>query len=45
MISRDRLPKGSRVIPKGGFVTMDYVEDRLNVFLDDDGKVKRVTVG
>ncbi len=45
MISRDRLPPGTRIIPKGAFVTMDYVGDRLNLKLDDQMKVKNVTIG
>lgn len=33
------LPKKTRVIPKGTFVTMDFVEDRLNVYIEEDGKI------
>ena len=34
-----------RWIPKGGMVTMDYREDRVNLHLDGDGKVMKVACG
>lgn len=33
------LPQKSRVIPKGAFVTMDFVEDRLNVYIDEKSMI------
>ena len=44
-IARSQLPENSRVIPQGYFVTMDYQEDRLNLYLDAEGKVKKVKTG
>jgi hypothetical protein len=34
-----------RVIPKDGVVTMDYREDRLNLYLDAAKKVERISCG
>jgi hypothetical protein len=34
-----------RVIPKDGVVTMDYREDRLNLYLDGAKKVERISCG
>ena len=34
-----------RWIPRGAMVTMDYREDRLNLHLDDKGKVIRIACG
>jgi hypothetical protein len=34
-----------RWIPEGGIVTMDYREDRLNIYLDRQNKVERITCG
>jgi hypothetical protein len=34
-----------RWIPKGGMVTMDFREDRVNLHLDGKGKVVRVACG
>lgn len=45
MISRDRLPKNTRIIPKGSMVTMDWQEDRLNLHLDDKEIVTKVKKG
>lgn len=45
LISRDRLPENSRVIPKGYLVTMDYQEDRLNLHLNEEGIVTKVKKG
>lgn len=45
VITRERLPNNCRVIPAGNVVTMDWVPDRLNVHLDEDGNVKKVKKG
>ena len=34
-----------RVIPKDGVVTMDYREDRLNLYLNGARKVERISCG
>jgi hypothetical protein len=34
-----------RWIPKGGIVTMDYREDRLNLHLDAKNKIVRIACG
>ena len=34
-----------RVIPNDGVVTMDYREDRLNLYLDGVRKVERISCG
>ncbi|KIV88799.1 hypothetical protein PV10_08442 [Exophiala mesophila] len=40
------LPKNHRVVDaEGGMMTMDHVPDRLNVMVDKDGLVKKVTHG
>lgn len=39
------LPDGARVVCHNCAVTMDYREDRLNVWLDEQGRVGRVTCG
>ncbi|KMP09648.1 hypothetical protein CIHG_08620 [Coccidioides immitis H538.4] len=39
------LPKTHRVIKPGYAVTMDYVPDRLNVYLDDSDTVVKVNHG
>ena len=45
MISRDRLPKNTRIIPKGSFVTMDWQEDRLNLHLNEEDIIIKVKKG
>lgn len=35
----------TRILPKGSFATMDYVPPRLNIHLDEEGKVERVAMG
>ncbi|PJF19230.1 hypothetical protein PSACC_00968 [Paramicrosporidium saccamoebae] len=40
-----KLPKNTRVIPPGGMVTMDFVEDRLNVHLDGNSCIKKAKYG
>ena len=37
--------RGVRVIRPGMAVTMDYREGRLNLHLDDDGRITRATCG
>ena len=44
-ISRDRLPSFCRVILPGSMATMDFRQDRLNLRLDFEGKVKEVNRG
>ncbi|KHN98646.1 translation machinery-associated protein 20 [Metarhizium album ARSEF 1941] len=39
------LPQEHRVVAPGQAVTTDFKEGRLNVHLDDDGTVSRVTHG
>ncbi|EXJ85901.1 hypothetical protein A1O1_06270 [Capronia coronata CBS 617.96] len=39
------LPQNHRVVEEGGFLTMDHNPDRLNVHVDKDGTVKKVTKG
>ena len=34
-----------RKIPKDGVVTMDYREDRLNLYLNGAGKIERISCG
>ncbi|KAI9222265.1 hypothetical protein BC828DRAFT_378816 [Blastocladiella britannica] len=44
-ISRESLPRDSRVISPGKLVTLDFRPQRLNVELDDEGKVRQVHLG
>ena len=37
--------KALREVPKDGVVTMDYREDRLNLYLDGAKKVERISCG
>jgi hypothetical protein len=39
------LPNNCRVIPAGSVVTMDFDEKRLNVYIDDEERVKKVKKG
>ena len=39
------LPKGTRVIRPGEFVTQDYIPQRLNIRLDENGVVISVKCG
>lgn len=39
------LPGSTRVIEWGGMVTQDYVPARMNVYLDQNGRVYRVICG
>ena len=44
-LTREKLPENCRVIPPGSMVTMDFQEDRLNVYLDEADIVKKVKKG
>ncbi|KIW85627.1 hypothetical protein Z517_01019 [Fonsecaea pedrosoi CBS 271.37] len=39
------LPQNHRVVEEGGMMTMDHNPDRLNIHVDKDGTVKKVTHG
>ncbi|ORZ03021.1 hypothetical protein BCR43DRAFT_482592 [Syncephalastrum racemosum] len=39
------LPRNHRVLPPGGVMTMDYRPERLNVYVDENNKVKSVGLG
>lgn len=39
------LPRQTRVIPHGMSVTMEYVEGRMNLELDEQGRVIRISCG
>jgi Peptidase inhibitor I78 family len=39
------LPEKHRVVGEGDMVTMDHKPDRLNVHVDKDGTVRKVTHG
>ena len=41
----EQLPPGTRVLPPGTMVTMDYRPNRLNVHTDDVGLVLGVNYG
>ncbi|TQB68600.1 hypothetical protein MPDQ_003192 [Monascus purpureus] len=40
--TRKDLPKGCRVVKPGQVITMDFIEDRLNVNLDENNMVKDI---
>lgn len=44
-VNASMFPAGSRVLRPGMVMTMDYRRERLNVVIDDDGKVDRVYCG
>lgn len=44
-LDQSTLPKLSRVIHHNSAVTMDYRQDRLNVYVGENGKVERVACG
>lgn len=44
-VNESMFPQGSRVLRPGMVMTMDYRGDRLNVVIDDNGKVDRVYCG
>ncbi|PIE11207.1 MAG: hypothetical protein CSA72_03560 [Rhodobacterales bacterium] len=35
----------ARIVPHGGAVTLDYDPDRMNIFLDRDGRIESITCG
>ncbi|KAK4939625.1 hypothetical protein LTR10_020125 [Elasticomyces elasticus] len=39
------LPQNHRVVGEGDFMTQDHAPDRLNIHVDKDGTVKKVTQG
>lgn len=44
--AKSDLPKNHRVVEAdGGMMTMDHVADRINVHVDKDGTVRKVTQG
>ncbi|CAN8102116.1 unnamed protein product [Discula destructiva] len=45
LFAKKSLPEKHRVIQPGQMVTKDFVEDRLNVHVGDDGTVSHVTHG
>lgn len=44
-LDQSTLPKLSRIINHNSAVTMDYRQDRLNVYVNESGKVERVSCG
>lgn len=45
MLDEAALPKPHRIIAHDAMVTMDYAPTRLNIQLDQDGRVARVFCG
>lgn len=45
ILTQEQLPLVHRVIPPGSVVTMDYRKERMNVYLDGNGIVKKVKYG
>ena len=45
IITRAHLPKNLRVIPRGYVTTMDYVEDRIKLLVEEDGVIYKVQRG
>lgn len=45
LFAKKELPEKHRVIQPGQMVTKDFVEDRLNVHVKEDGTVSHVTHG
>ncbi|KAI8941293.1 hypothetical protein NX059_002522 [Plenodomus lindquistii] len=43
--AKSDLPKEHRVLKPDSMSTMDFQPERLNVHVDDDGTVKKVTKG
>lgn len=39
------LPKRTRILHPGMMMTMDYIESRVNFFLDKSGKIERISCG
>lgn len=44
-VAQYEFADGTRIIPPGTAVTMDYRSDRLNVETDDDGVITRIYCG
>jgi len=44
-LDRSTLPEFNRVLHPNTPATMDYRPDRLNVLVDDNGKIERVSCG
>ena len=44
-LDQSTLPTLSRIIHPDSAVTMDYRQERLNVYVDESGKIERVTCG
>ncbi|WP_397474882.1 I78 family peptidase inhibitor [Pusillimonas sp.] len=44
-LDQSTLPTLSRIINPDSAVTMDYRQERLNVYVDESGKIERVTCG
>ena len=44
-LNKSALGRNTRILHPDSVVTMDYSAERLNVYLDKDGKVSRVTCG
>lgn len=45
VVRHSELPEGTRVIDKDTMVTMDYREDRWNLYVDENKKVTKVKRG
>jgi hypothetical protein len=43
--AKNDLPKEHRVLKPDSMSTMDFKPDRLNIHVDDDGTVKKVSQG
>ncbi|MDH5748730.1 MAG: I78 family peptidase inhibitor [Rhodospirillales bacterium] len=39
------LPKPLRILPPGSMATMDFSPNRLNVYLDDQGRITKIRCG
>ena len=44
-VKLSELPKGSRVLKPDSMRTMEFIADRLNLHIDEQGKVIRQTYG
>lgn len=45
MISKEQLPKGTKVIHESEEIDLDYTPDRITVVIGDDGTVRQVYRG
>lgn len=36
------FPEGTRILPPGAPMTMDFRPDRLNIFIGEDGRIERL---